>query len=730
MMKTVLFAFLAMSAALAQSVPNAVPMPTPEIQLFDGSGVIAAGGKLCTYAAGTSTPLATYTDSTAGTPNANPVVLDSAGRASVWVGASLYKFVLRIGGDGTCSTGAIQWTQDNVADTTLYFVNYVKTIGTSNLLTYTNPATGAVSRTQYSKNNDILSVKDFGAVGDGSTDDTAAINLAMAISVVGKGSTPGVCIYFPDGIYRITAALSYSHTICAVGNSWRLKYIGGAVNAVLSIIGDPVNAPLSHGTHIEGSIVNGAILDGQGSATYGLVLQGVVGSEIDQMRVTNVTSAGVDCNWCQQTTFNRLQVSADFEAFSTTPNYGIIIDNISSANILSQVNIDHVTLDGIWLKYAINTLVSGGTSEGNGGWGVRCDDSGGMNYQCENNTFIQLDVEVNGSGDFRFGNGAHFNSVFATNSSSTTGVTFAGDAHFNAFHGGAIGVSTASSGTYGNNLFNVGSFSLTDPVWTDSGSNINTVIRNQHTGVVQQAADNYTQQKYQRSIATATRAIEAYTPSGSYADFRVGAPAGSTWIGLLSQNGQVPALVFNNASPGMCFYGEATYRGSVTPQGCIVAGLWGFGGFNTTPGYKFHFYDNVATTMAIQDAPGQGGADLVKILSAASTPISEVKLSSISADGTFNGAVSAYGAAASAAGCGASAVTGGATGGIFTVTTTGTCTAVVTVGAGAGTATHGWNCNASSTTGVLSCLPTTATTFTIKGTTSSGDTVSFSATKY
>jgi hypothetical protein len=63
-------------------------------QYFDANGLPLAGGFLYTYAAGTSTPLATYTDETGLTPNTNPVVLDSSGQASIWIGPSSYKFVL------------------------------------------------------------------------------------------------------------------------------------------------------------------------------------------------------------------------------------------------------------------------------------------------------------------------------------------------------------------------------------------------------------------------------------------------------------------------------------------------------------------------------------------------------------------------------------------------------------------------------------------------------------
>jgi hypothetical protein len=51
------------------------------IQFFDDNGDPLANGKLYTYAAGTTTPKATYTTAAATVANANPIVLDSAGRA-------------------------------------------------------------------------------------------------------------------------------------------------------------------------------------------------------------------------------------------------------------------------------------------------------------------------------------------------------------------------------------------------------------------------------------------------------------------------------------------------------------------------------------------------------------------------------------------------------------------------------------------------------------------------
>ena len=49
-------------------------------QLFNNQGIVLAGGKIWTYQAGTTTPLGTWTDSTQVVVNANPIILDSAGR--------------------------------------------------------------------------------------------------------------------------------------------------------------------------------------------------------------------------------------------------------------------------------------------------------------------------------------------------------------------------------------------------------------------------------------------------------------------------------------------------------------------------------------------------------------------------------------------------------------------------------------------------------------------------
>jgi len=86
------------------------PLFPPKFQFPAATvGSATAGYKVNTYAAGTSTPQATYTDSTLATPNANPVVMDANGEANIWLGNLSYKFV------GTDAVGTVLWTVDNVS---------------------------------------------------------------------------------------------------------------------------------------------------------------------------------------------------------------------------------------------------------------------------------------------------------------------------------------------------------------------------------------------------------------------------------------------------------------------------------------------------------------------------------------------------------------------------------------------------------------------------------------
>ena len=68
---------------------------------------------------------------------------------------------------------------------------------------YNQGSTGAVNRTVDSRLSDYVSVKDFGAVGNGVADDTAAVQAAMDAAMA-----VGFRVKFPAGDYKITDTIS------------------------------------------------------------------------------------------------------------------------------------------------------------------------------------------------------------------------------------------------------------------------------------------------------------------------------------------------------------------------------------------------------------------------------------------------------------------------------------------------------------------------------------------
>ena len=222
-------------------------------QFLDNNGTILSGGLIYTYTAGTTTPLTTYTTNLGTVAQPNPIVLDSAGRipgGELWLTTGYgYKFVTKD------SNGVLIGTYDNVpssaqppitndasniayeqgAPTTAgSFVigdtYLITSIGTTNFQTIgavsntvgvhfiatgigSGTGTAQFSRTVQSKLQDVISVKDFGAVGDGIADDTLAIQNAFNWAVYQYSSSgKGVgSVYIPAGNYLISDTLQMSY---------------------------------------------------------------------------------------------------------------------------------------------------------------------------------------------------------------------------------------------------------------------------------------------------------------------------------------------------------------------------------------------------------------------------------------------------------------------------------------------------------------------------------------
>ena len=195
----------------------------PKLQFFDLNGAPLSGGKLYTYVAGTTTPQVTYTDYVGGTANTNPVILDSRGEASVWLNTPLYKMALY------SATDVLIWTVDNIGG--FATLAQLAASGGSNLIGFLQAGTGAVATTVQAKLRESVSVKDFGATGDGVTDDRAAFQAAVtAVIAAGRGT-----VYVPEGTYLINGTTSSDSTLNGVLFPWDANY---DLRPYVRIVGD------------------------------------------------------------------------------------------------------------------------------------------------------------------------------------------------------------------------------------------------------------------------------------------------------------------------------------------------------------------------------------------------------------------------------------------------------------------------------------------------------------
>lgn len=230
-------------------------------QFFDNNGVPLSGGKIYTYFAGTTTPLATYTTNSESSFHTNPIILDSAGRVpsggEIWLQLGVgYKFVLQT------STNVLIATYDNIpssaqppaandADSIMYEQGYTVTagnfvagkiyriasVGTTNFTLIgavnntvgthfiatgvgTGTGTAQLSQTVKAKLQQTVSIMDFGAVGDGTTDDTAAI-----ISAVQSNTS----VFVPNGYtFLVRNLIIDAKTNFRLYGGGTLKLTGGA----------------------------------------------------------------------------------------------------------------------------------------------------------------------------------------------------------------------------------------------------------------------------------------------------------------------------------------------------------------------------------------------------------------------------------------------------------------------------------------------------------------------
>lgn len=238
-------------------------LPNGLCQFIDSSGAPLASGTVGFYAPGTLNPLTTFQDQAGTIPNTNPVPLNSRGQALIW-GSGIYRQILKdasgvtiwdaltqsadaafsgstgaslIGFDGTNLAVQLQTRVNRVVDSIAGLRALSKATYTRAWVTgYYGAHDGGGGAYQYDPADTTtadnggtiivaadggrwklqkigaISVKQFGAKGDGATDDTASINLALA--GMGMGT-----LYFPAGTYMTAGphALAVGQYILGAG---------------------------------------------------------------------------------------------------------------------------------------------------------------------------------------------------------------------------------------------------------------------------------------------------------------------------------------------------------------------------------------------------------------------------------------------------------------------------------------------------------------------------------
>lgn len=254
------------------------PLGGAGAQFFDNNGNPLTGGKIYSYYAGTTSSLETYTSNTGTVDHTNPIILDSAGRVpsggEIWLTNGIgYKFILKTSADVTIATydnipSSAQPPAANDADSIQYEQGYtvtagnfvigdtyrIVTVGTTNytligatsntpglhfIATGVGSGTGTaeLSQTVEYKLRQTVSVMDFGATGDGVTDDTAAIQAAIDAVVNGT-------VIFPAGVYKITDTLTIEYTdlwrsvnLQGNGNASQIKWAGSSNKSMIHMYG-------------------------------------------------------------------------------------------------------------------------------------------------------------------------------------------------------------------------------------------------------------------------------------------------------------------------------------------------------------------------------------------------------------------------------------------------------------------------------------------------------------
>lgn len=232
---------------------------------------------------------------------------------------------------------------------------------------------GAITRTINDKAQDVISVKDFGAVGDGATDDYAAIQAAINYA---KTLTHGG-IYFPYGNYRISQGLvcdspigidcASDTLITAASNSFTtLKLVSG--NWVSNLYIPSINAG-AIGLHLLGASLANIYIANISGCVNGLVLEVdntykvCADNNVTFQAINECSQAGIKFEYNATTTSGVLMQGNQIKGnFIVSCLYGVHFDDVNNGSLPNlawdDTEIDVFALDGANIPNSIGLLAT------------------------------------------------------------------------------------------------------------------------------------------------------------------------------------------------------------------------------------------------------------------------------------------------------------------------------------------------------------------------------------
>lgn len=182
----------------------------------------------------------------------------------------------------------------------------------------------------------VINVKDYGAVGDGTTDDAAAIQSAVTASYAAKAE-----VFFPAGTYRIDTSIKLPRAIRMRG----VNAVGDAYSAATkaTVIHSYASATFEQSTHTSIHVMLSGILFENKHATpdNGVLMKGF---SLDGSQVTNITALGYGVIFEGPSggglgTYSLHSVSivrgCFFEGLRVQFNRGAVVDSVIEGNYIN-----------------------------------------------------------------------------------------------------------------------------------------------------------------------------------------------------------------------------------------------------------------------------------------------------------------------------------------------------------------------------------------------------------